>query len=308
MPKKIPKIGYPKKAEIDPLVRASMALKRLIKAAEKIDAKGLPKIQEKFSNILHDVIKDIDARFAPYVECLKLCAKIKDDSSAIQVFNKLQPPELDKLRTFVRTAKGLTRGERLYLHGVLRRHAAYFDGTLEAEIQALHDEGKHRAGLALIRKWLAKVPEDDRLFIREGLCLSALERHREAIAAFDRAIVLDAGIYAWWVFRGNAYAALSEYEQAIHDYGISLAIDPENWSVYDKMGHCYFYSGETARGIALTEYAFEQGRVPDTALILILMLEQSGMRDRALQQAQARAKEFPQDKRFLEAITRIKLK
>jgi tetratricopeptide (TPR) repeat protein len=179
---------------------------------------------------------------------------------------------------------------------------------IEDRIIALYNSGKYRACLYLIDQHIDQFKDDPLVLGYRGLSRYQLGQYGKAIEIFDRMISIEAGNYAWWVFRGDCYGKLDKYGQAIHDYGISLAIDPENWSVYDKMGHCYFYSGETARGIALTEYAFEQGRVPDTALILILMLEQCGMRNRALQQAQAGAKEFPRDKRFLEAIMRIKPK
>ncbi len=170
---------------------------------------------------------------------------------------------------------------------------------VEDRIIALYNSRKYRACLRLIDQYIAQFKDDPLVSGYRGLSLYQLEQYGKAIEVFDRMISIEAGNYAWWIFRGDCYEKLGQYGQAIHDYGISLAIEPENWAAYDKMGHCYFYSGETARGIALTEYAFEQGRVPDTALILILMLEQSGMRDRALQQAQAGAKEFPRTNGFL---------
>lgn len=306
MPKKTSKIGYRKKTEIDPLVRASAALKRLNKATDKIDEKDLPKIKEKFSNILQDIIDDIDERFAPYVECLKLCAQIKDDKSAIQVFNKLQPPEWNKLGTFVRKAKGFTRGERLYLHGVLRRHAAYFDGSLENKMQALYDEKKYRKGLTLVREWLGKIEGDDHLSAREGLYLSRLGRHREAIVSFDRSIEIDAGVSAWWVFRGDAYADLREYDAAIRDFSVSFSLDEDNWAAYDKCARALFLSGKTDKAIEYEEYAVKKGRSPETTLVLISMLKEVGEREQARTVAKKGLKQFPEDPRFREFIDELK--
>jgi len=302
MPKKTSRIGYKKKAEADPLVRASAALKRLNKATNKIDEKDLPKIKEKLSNILQDVIDDIDARFAPFVECLKLCAQIKDGKSAIRVFNKLQPPELDKLQNFVRKAKGFTRSERLYLHGVLRRHAAYFDGSLETKMQALYEAKAYRKGLALVRGWLGKIDGDDRLSAREGLLLSRLGRYREAIASFDRSIEIDASCFAWWVFRGDAYADLGEYDAAIRDYSISFLLDEDNWAAYDKCARALYLSGQTDKAIEYEEYAVKKGRAVEATLVLIEMLKGVGKLERAQTVARKGLKKFPEDRRFQEML------
>ncbi|MFZ1654310.1 MAG: tetratricopeptide repeat protein [Candidatus Moraniibacteriota bacterium] len=306
MPKKIAKMGYRKKTETDPLVRASAALKRLRVEAGKMDEKNLPEIKEKFSDILQVAIDELNKGIEPTVKCLKLCVQLKDEKSVLKVFNLSHTPDKEKIRRFIQKVEGFTRGERLYLHGVLRRHAAYFDGTLDAKMQALQESGKHRAGLALVREWLAKIVEDDVLLARESLHLSGLGRHLEAIASLDQAIALDASISAWWVFRGNAYAALGEYEQAIRDYSISLALDPENWAVSDKIGHGYFFLGQTERGIGWTEQAFERGRQPDTALILSSMLERCGRIDEALARTRAWIREFPGDERFRERLQELK--
>lgn len=305
MPKKTSRIGYKKKAEADPLVRASAALKRLNKATDKIDEKDLPKIKEKLSNILQDVIDDIDARFAPFVECLKLCAQIKDGKSAIRVFNKLQPPELDKLQNFVRKAKGFTRSERLYLHGVLRRHAAYFDGSLETKMQALYEAKAYRKGLALVREWLGKIEGDDRLSAREGLLLSHLGRYREAIASFDRSIEIDASCFAWWVFRGDAYADLGEYDAAIRDYSISFSLDEDNWAAYDKCARALYLAGQTDKAIEYEEYAVKKGRAPEAILVLISMLKMTGQLVKARKWGKMGLKEFPKDVRFQETLDEI---
>lgn len=305
MPKKTSRVGYKKKTEIDPLVRASAALKRLSKATENIDEKDLPKIKKKLSNILQEVIDDIDTRSAPIVECLKLCAQIRDDKLAIQVFNKLQPPKWDKLGTFVRKAKGFTRGEHLYLRGVLRRHTAYFDGSLETKMQALYDEKKYQKGLALVREWLGKIEGDDHLYAREGLYLSRLGRHQEAITSFDRSIAIDAGVFAWWVFRGDAYADLGEYDAAIRDFSISFSLDGDNWAAYDKCARAYYLSGREEEGIRYEEYAVKKGRAPEAMLVLISMLKMTGQLVKARKWGKTGLKEFPKDARFQEALDEI---
>lgn len=305
MPKKISRIDYFKKAETDHLVRASIALGRLKRAMGKPEDKDLPKIQEQFSNSLQKVIDDIESRFALFVECLKLCAQIKDDKSAVQVFNKLQASELDKLRNFVRKAKDFTRGERLYLHSVLRRYAAYFDGTLEAEMQALYEKEKHLEGLALVREWLGKIEGDDKLFVCEGLFLSRLGRHQEAIASFDQGIAIDAGVFAWWVFRGDCYTSLKQYDQAIRDYSISFSLEQDNWSAYDKCARAYYLSGRTEEAIRYEEYAVKKGGDSEATLVLVEMFKRIGKLERARTVAKKGLKRFPKDHRFREFIDEL---
>lgn len=305
MPKKISKIGYRKKTETDPLVRASAALKRLTKATEKIDEKDLPEIKEKFSNILQMAIDDLSKGIEPTVKCLKLCVQLKDEKSVLEVFNLSRTPDKEKIKRFIQKVEGFTRGERLYLHGVLRRNTAYFDGTLEAEMQALYENGEHRKGLALVRKWLGKIEGDDHLFAREGLFLSRLGCHREAIASFGRSIAIDANVFAWWVFRGDTCADLGEYDAAIRDYSISFSLDEDNWAAYDKCARALFLSGQTDKAIEYEEYAVKKGGSAEATLVLISMLKGAGKRGQAQVVAKRGLKQFPKDHRFQEFIDEL---
>jgi tetratricopeptide (TPR) repeat protein len=267
----------------------------------KLD-KELKKNRQELITSIQKNIDEIDDRFAPFVEGLKLCSQIKDDKSTVQVFNKLKPTELDKLKVFVRTARGLTRSERVYLHSVLRRYATYFDGTLDTEIQNLYEEGKHDEGLVLVRKWLSKVKMDDHLFAREGLCLLRLGRPREAIASFDQSIAIHAGTFAWWVFRGDAYADLGEYDAAIRDFTISFSLSDDNWSAYDKCARAFYLSGRTEEAIQYEEYAVKKGGDSEATLVLVEMLKRIGELERAQAVAKKGWKKFPKDARFQEAL------
>lgn len=298
MPKKISKIGYRRKTETDPIVRASAALGRLKKATEKMDEKGVAKVKEKTLNILQGSIDELNKNIEPTVKCLKLCVQIKDEKSVLQVFNLSRKPDKEKIRGFIQRVEGFTRGERLYLHGVLRRNASYFDGTLTTQVQALYQAEKYQLCLNLISKWLRKIQGDDFLFAYQGQCLYHLGKYGDAIVSLNRAMEIDAGVFAWWVFRGDCYSALEQYDRAIRDYMVSLTLDAKNWATYDKCARALFLSGQTDKAIEYEEYAVKKDHSPEATLVLMQMFKDTGQRTRAQILGTRSMKRFPTDARF----------
>jgi tetratricopeptide (TPR) repeat protein len=170
----------------------------------------------------------------------------------------------------------------------------------------LYREKKYEQCLVALRAFIAKYPNETSALGYAGLCYLDLERPSEAVPYFDRCLEEKAGSNHFWVLRGDCYYDQGDFAQAMHDYSISLALEPENWAVYDKIGHCHHFLGQGERGIAWVEYAFERGRQPDTMLILSMLLEENGRLDEALARARAGAREFPHDNRFRERLQELK--
>ena len=302
MAKKTTEIDYLKKTNTDPIKRAKMALGRLKRATSEMDNSDLPKAKEKLSSILQVIIDEMKKQWEPLVEVLKLCYQIKDEKLVLQAFGKLKSSTPEKIKDFIQKVDGLTQGERMYLYGVLRRNVSYFDGTLLDEIADLYDAKEYVACLALTRRRLKKIENDTFLFGYQGQCLYCLERYDEAILSFNRAIEIDAGLFAWWVLRGDCYSALEQYDRAIRDYSVSLTLDAKNWATYDKCARAMFFNGQVDKAIEYEEYAVKRGHSPEATLVLMQMYKTMGDVKRVRTLGKRGIKRFPDDKRFQEFL------
>lgn len=83
----------------------------------------------------------------------------------------------------------------------------------------------------------------------EGARLLRKGRHREAIAAFDKAIRLNPRSAETYNGRGIAYDELIQYERAIKDYDAALALNPKYAEAYFNRGNAYSDLGQSERAI-----------------------------------------------------------
>jgi tetratricopeptide (TPR) repeat protein len=65
-----------------------------------------------------------------------------------------------------------------------------------------------------------------------GRVLVQLNRHQEALRALDEAIRIDRENPAFLTSRGDAHAAMSNYEAALADYGKAIEVDPTFATAY----------------------------------------------------------------------------
>ena len=74
--------------------------------------------------------------------------------------------------------------------------------------------------------------EDARAWINEGNVLFQLNRHEQAVAAYDRAIGIDPHSAQAWCNRCNSLINRSEYDLALSSAQKAIQIDPDMVEAY----------------------------------------------------------------------------
>lgn len=67
---------------------------------------------------------------------------------------------------------------------------------------------------------------------RQGLMLEADRRYVEAIACYDRTLLLQADNFSAWYGRGTALANNGQYQEALASFDQAIALDPLNHAVW----------------------------------------------------------------------------
>ncbi len=160
--------------------------------------------------------------------------------------------------------------------------------------------GEYEQCLTAAKKQAEVHPEDVCAFGYAGLSLLELERPGEAIPYLDRCIEYDAGQPQMWILRGECYLQIDQYEQAMHDFLLALALEPDKWGVYDKIGHCLYAADRKEEAIDWLKHSFREGHDPESGFMLLSMLEGVERTSEARRLGRDLAKQFPRDDRFQE--------
>ena len=74
---------------------------------------------------------------------------------------------------------------------------------------------------------------------RRGFCNQFIGKSQDAIRDFSTAINIDPKRPSLFLFRGNNYARLGEFEKSIADYLITIELRPQLKAVYKNLGLSY---------------------------------------------------------------------
>lgn len=113
----------------------------------------------------------------------------------------------------------------------------------------LRDENFLEAGLNLVRVTLQAAPEAAWLWVQQGNILNRLERHSEAIDAFQKVQKLDTSIPGMAAAIGRAYAAMGDYPEAINTFRSAIDNDPNDYRLLEMLADAYGSGGQNAHAI-----------------------------------------------------------
>jgi hypothetical protein len=96
----------------------------------------------------------------------------------------------------------------------------------------------------------AVLPASPEIQFELGKSLYKQKSYRDAVAALDAAIALDAQHYQAWTYKAMSQYFLGEKEESIANFRKSLAIQPW-WVTYSNLGKVYLAEGRSAEGAAV---------------------------------------------------------
>jgi tetratricopeptide (TPR) repeat protein len=173
-----------------------------------------------------------------------------------------QLPENEDIRGFFMAAMAL-RLQKDLAEGLDRIEKDNKDIDAYVQVARVHTLARdHRSALDVLTEGVAHNPDNGLLWSHIGLVETTLEREREALAAYHKAIALDHNLHV--ALNNCAYLLVTAKDPNLHDgeealrlAGQALAAEPDNTSYLDTMAEVEFSRGDTARARKLIARALE---------------------------------------------------
>ena len=96
---------------------------------------------------------------------------------------------------------------------------------------------------------LARHPQDWETYVKRGEAFAFLKNYQQAIRDYTRALVLHPNDESILMHRGRAHYIMREYDEAIWDCTRALDINPHYSPAYGIRGLAYFASDEYERAV-----------------------------------------------------------
>ncbi len=100
----------------------------------------------------------------------------------------------------------------------------------------LFQQQRHREAIAAYDRVIQAKPDEYLAWFKRGICLENLSRFEEAAAAYLEVVQLHPEDYLAWYRRGNVLERLQQLSEALVAYDQVIAIQPENYWAWQDRG------------------------------------------------------------------------
>jgi tetratricopeptide (TPR) repeat protein len=100
-------------------------------------------------------------------------------------------------------------------------------------------EEKHQEAIDFLNKYIDKNPYCEVAWHQIGRQYSVLNRHKEALVAYDFAVLIDESFIGGYLEKAKTLEELGEYQEAIDNYLVTLELDDATAFAYVRIGECY---------------------------------------------------------------------
>lgn len=158
-----------------------------------------------------------------------------------------------------------------------------------------YQKGLFEECLKLTLELLRKEPNNFEALSYKGACELKLDLFTEAVATFTQNLSLDEYKFHIWVFRGDAYYELGDYERAFSDYWHSLQLEPDNGAVMDKCARSLFRIGNRQYALEYITKAVEKSESVEPFIIMATMLDAMSEKEKAEEIRKDAISRFPEE-------------
>ncbi len=130
--------------------------------------------------------------------------------------------------------------------------------------------------LSLANRFLSENPQNFEVLSYKGVSELNLGLNYESVETLTKCLATDDQKFGIWVFRGDAYYELGEYEKSFSDHWNSLQLEPDNAAVMDKCARSLFRLGKREYALEYISKAVERGQNVGPFIIKATMLRQMG--------------------------------
>jgi tetratricopeptide (TPR) repeat protein len=102
-----------------------------------------------------------------------------------------------------------------------------------------YESGEHVRCLELCQEMILNNIEIDLAYNYSAICLFKLQRYVEAIKIYSN-LILSKPNFSHYVFRGDCYYKLGQFDKALADFIEALRLEPKTGSTWQRVGETYF--------------------------------------------------------------------
>jgi tetratricopeptide (TPR) repeat protein len=122
---------------------------------------------------------------------------------------------------------------------------------------ALYAEKRYAEALNLIREGIAAHGANYEFLNQEGIYLSDMGRHADALHIFDLALQMNPRYVNSWANKGRALRAMGRHLEALKCYDKAIACDPSKATPWHNKGNCLSDMERIEEALACFEKAVE---------------------------------------------------
>lgn len=135
-------------------------------------------------------------------------------------------------------------------------------------------ESNHEEAIEFLNKYIDTNPYCEVAWHQLGRQYFVLSKYKEALRAFDYAVIIDEGFIGGYLEKAKTLEELEKYEEAIQNYLITLELDDPTAFVYVRTGECYQKLGDLETAVKYYKKAVHEDPLLDKGWLLLTNLYQ----------------------------------
>ena len=144
-------------------------------------------------------------------------------------------------------------------------------------------ENNHEEAIEFLNRYIDTNPYCEVAWHQLGRQYFVLNKYKEALRAFDYAVIIDEGFIGGYLEKAKTLEELEQYEEAIQNYLITLELDDPTAFVYVRTGECYQKLGDLETAAKYYKKAVHEDPLLDKGWLLLTNLYQDDKQfDKAL--------------------------
>jgi tetratricopeptide (TPR) repeat protein len=140
-------------------------------------------------------------------------------------------------------------------------------------------ENNHEEAIDFLKEYIDTNPYCEVAWHQLGRQYFVLKRYKEALEAFDYAVVIDEEFIGGYLEKAKTLEELERYEEAIQNYLITLELDDPTAFVFIRTGECYQKLGDLETAIKYYKKAINEDPLLEKGWFLLANLYQEAEND-----------------------------
>ncbi|NVK52573.1 MAG: tetratricopeptide repeat protein [Flavobacteriaceae bacterium] len=130
-------------------------------------------------------------------------------------------------------------------------------------------ENNHEEAVRFLNNYIDSNPYCEVAWHQLGRQFFVLNRFKEALIAFDYAVLIDEGFIGGYLEKAKTLEELQRYEEAIQNYLITLELDDPTAFVFVRIGECYQQLNDVQTAISYYKKAVHEDPLLDKGWLLL---------------------------------------